>query len=101
MDLHTKGPRESIAKLIGQVVVLDTATTTVYIGTLEDADECFYVLRDADVSDAIETHSPKEKHLLDAVKSGHLPTRSHVYVLADKVISLSRLADVRNDLRKS
>jgi len=96
-----KTVRESIAELIGQLVVLDTATTYIYIGTLVDADDYFYVLRDADVSNTLETHSPKEKYLLDAVKSGHHPTRRMTYVLADKVVSVSRLADVCSNLANS
>jgi len=84
--------------LIGQVVVLDTQTSFVYIGTLKDADDYFFTLANVDVSDMMETHSPKEKYILDTIASQHHPTRKLVYVLADKVISLSRLKDVGLDL---
>ena len=85
----------SLAEMMGQVVVLDTKSPYIYIGALAGADEYFYVLKDAELRDSAEGHSPKEKYLLDAAVHGHLSTRGTVYVRAEQVLSISRLADIR------
>jgi len=86
---------QGLGDLMGKVVVLDTRTAYIYIGALVGANEYFYTLGDADVRDSAEGHSPKEKYLLEVAMHGHVATRRRVYVRADQILSISKLADVK------
>jgi small nuclear ribonucleoprotein (snRNP)-like protein len=86
--------KATLAELVGQDVVLDTAGQYLYIGRLKNVDELFFELEDADVHDASESSSTKELYAIDAKKYGVKKNRKFVFVRATQVVSLSRLADI-------
>lgn len=78
----------------GSVVVIDTISPFIYVGTVVAADAWFVELADADCHDRGEGHSTNEKYVMEAAKFGLKVNRRRVAILRDKVISLSRVEDV-------
>ena len=72
---------DAMARLVGSVVVLDTSTSYVYLGTLKEWQEHYIVLCDADVHDTAEGHSGKELYVLEARRNGVQKNRNEVTVL--------------------
>ncbi|MBI2899877.1 MAG: hypothetical protein HYY17_06815 [Planctomycetes bacterium] len=85
---------ESWKAYVGQVVVVDTDSQFVYLGTLKEAGERFVVLADADAHDARQSASTKEQYVMDTKRFGVKPNRREVAVRTELVVSLSRLEDV-------
>ncbi|MFQ5462814.1 MAG: hypothetical protein ACE5E5_09330 [Phycisphaerae bacterium] len=85
------GPLE---RLIDQIVVLDTDSPIVYIGTLTEITDRCLVLGDADMHDCREGHASKERYLVEAHAEGITTNRRQVIVMRSFVISVSRLSDV-------
>ena len=86
--------QDALAEFMDKEVVLDTRAPIIYIGRLTDADEHFFTLTAVDVHDMMDGHTPKEKYILDARKSGVKMNRARVLVRREAVISLSLLEDV-------
>lgn len=82
------------APLIGQVVVVDTTSPFVYLGTLTKADEHFLVLKDVDAHDRSEGPSTKEQYIMDTKRFGVKANRKEVSIRKAAVVSVSRLDDV-------
>lgn len=80
--------------LVGQVVVVDTNSHFVYLGTLERVEDHFVVLKDVDAHDRSEGPSTKEKYIMDAKSFGVKPNRREVSIRKLLVVSVSRLDDV-------
>ena len=89
---------ESLAQYQDRRVVLDTDTSTIYIGTLLAFDESGYWLGDADVHDRNDGHSTKEEYINEACnleRSGNRRTnRTKVFVERRAVVSISALDEV-------
>ena len=81
-------------RLVGELVVLDTATPIVYIGKLLEVSEHTFVLEDADMHDCRDGHASKELYLAEARDEGVTVNRKQVVVLRAIVISVSGLADI-------
>jgi hypothetical protein len=79
---------------VGSIVVLDTATPLLYLGTLERVHEGFLTLTDVDVQDSSQMNSTKEIYILEARKFGVKKNRHRVEVRGDVVVSISRLDEV-------
>ena len=79
---------------VGAVVVIDTATPLIYLGTLTLVEPGFLTLADVDVQDAAQIQSTKEVYILEAKKTGVKKNRRQVKVRADLIVSISRLEDV-------
>ena len=78
----------------GQIVVLDTQGTILYVGTLEAvAGDCL-VLVNADVHDSTESRASKELYLLETRELGVRTNRRRVVVDRRVIISASLLTDV-------
>lgn len=86
--------QEEVAALVGSVVVLDTASPYVYVGTLKAWGEHFVVLADVDVRDSSEGRGGKERYLLDMRRHGVAKNRHEVTVRKSMVVSVSRAEDV-------
>ena len=86
---------EAYERFMRKRVVLDTATSLIYIGTLVEADDYFIGLESADVHDVNEARVTKELHIMEATRDGVMQNRDRVYVKQDAVLSISLLTDVR------
>ena len=82
------------ADLVGQVVVVDTSSSFVYLGTLAAADEHFLQMVEVDAHDRNEGPSTKEQYIMDTKRFGVRPNRKKLSVRAALVVSVSRLDDV-------
>lgn len=79
---------------IGQSVVIDTDSQYVYLGRLAGVDACWVAVEDADVHDVNESYATRERYLIEAAELGIKATRRHVWLLRERVVSMSRLEDV-------
>ncbi len=79
---------------ISNEVVLDTAGTIIYIGTLVEVNAAGFVLENADVHDCRDGHANKEVYINEANTHGVSPNRELVLVLHSSVMSVSRLAHI-------
>lgn len=82
--------------LVGRQVVLDTAGSIVFLGTLMKVSPGGFWLVDADLHDCAEGHATKERYIDEAREIGIRVNRKHLYVIRQAVISLSALQDVTN-----
>ena len=85
---------ESLSDLVGERVVVDTDTTKLVVGTLEDAGERLLTLTEADIHDMRDSSVTSEVYTLEAHKYGVRANRKRVFVRADRVVCVSRLDDV-------
>ncbi len=81
-------------ELIGRPVVLDTLTTTVYLGTLQEVTENGFWLVDADVHDCRDGHARREVYIMECCRDGVSANRKRVFVLRATVCSISPLDEV-------
>jgi len=79
---------------IGSVVVLDTSTPLLYIGTLDRQKDGFLTLIDVDVQDSSQIRATKEVYILEARKYGVKKNRHRVEVRGEIVVSISKLDEV-------
>jgi len=75
-------------------VVIDTSTLWIYIGTLKEEDDIYYILDNADAFDIGETSLSKHEYLMMVKKDGIVPNRRKVKVLKSKVVAISLLSDI-------
>ena len=85
---------ESWSGWIGQVVVVDTSSNFVYIGTLHRVLEHFVEMKDADAHDRGEGLSTKEQYVMEAKRFGVKPNRKEVSIRKTSIVSVSRLDDI-------
>ena len=85
---------DPLARMLNDVVVLDTATPIVYIGKLTEITDHVFVLMDVDMHDCRDGHANKEAYLARARTDGVPVNRRQVVVTRSFIISVSRLADV-------
>lgn len=99
-DNHTNDTTnpDPLQSMIGQEVVLDTATPIAYIGKLIEITDYAFVLQNADLHDCRDGHANKEMYLLGVCEAGLAVNRRKVVVLRTVVISVSLLSDVVNDI---
>ena len=81
-------------KWVGQVVVVDTSSNYVYIGTLVAVLDNFLEMKDVDVHDRGEGLSTKEKYVMEVRRFGVKPNRKEVSIRKFSIVSVSRLEDV-------
>lgn len=79
---------------LGKVVVVDTDSPLVYLGTLDRVTKDLVYLRDADAHDSRETSTTKERYVLESKRHGLQANRRNVAVRLDRVVSVSLLDDV-------
>jgi small nuclear ribonucleoprotein (snRNP)-like protein len=86
--------RKGWDRFLGRLVVIDTSTSLIYLGTLREADDHFLVLETADVHDRGEGHSTNERYALESRMAGIRANRRSVTVRKAVVLSVSLLEDV-------
>jgi hypothetical protein len=84
----------TLAPLIGRKVVLDTAGTVTFLGTLDLVLPDGFWLLDADFRDKSEGHVTKERYICEARENGIRSNRRRMFVFAHVVISISALDDI-------
>lgn len=89
-----EGPDSNWTRWTGKIVVVDTDSSFVYIGTFVSADPTFIRLAAADVHDRRETPTTKERYVLDTKRFGVTANRREVAIRRDMVVSLSLLDDI-------
>jgi len=77
-------------------VVVDTASSTVYVGRLVKWGAHFVELLGVDVHDLAAGTSTKDGYVLAALKHGIQKNRRRVLIRKDVILSLSRLDEVIN-----
>jgi small nuclear ribonucleoprotein (snRNP)-like protein len=86
--------KDTLQKLVGKEVVIDTRSPWVYIGMLAAVQADSLLLRDVDVHDSGETSTPRERYVIDSCDTGIKANRRSVYVNLEYVVSVSPLDDV-------
>lgn len=79
---------------VSQIVVVDTTSTYVYIGTLAAVQDHFIEMTDVDVHDRGEGLSTKERYIMEVKRFGVKPNRREVSIRKSTIVSLSRLEDI-------
>jgi hypothetical protein len=87
-------PSTPLARLVGQVVVVDFRSTYVCLGTLVGDDPEFLEIVDADLHDFRDSPATREVYVYDSRRLGVRRNRTRVFVRRDDVIAIARFADV-------
>lgn len=81
-------------ELLGREVVIDVTSQYVFVGTLADQDEHYFILTNADVHDLRDTTSSREFYVLETKRLGTRANRRRAFVRREEVVSISALDDV-------
>lgn len=84
----------AIDSLIGQSVVVDVASPYVFLGTLDECDERYLILLEADAHDLRDTATTRDLYAIDARRHGINVNRRRVLIDRNQVVSISLLADI-------
>jgi hypothetical protein len=83
-----------LARLIGQVVVVDLKAPYVCLGTLVKLDGEFLEITDADLHDFRDSAATREVYDYDSVRLGIRRNRARVLLSRQEVVAVTRFADV-------
>lgn len=86
--------KEDLEQYIKQKIVLDTRSSWIYMGVLEQVTNSCAVLSEVDVYDSTTTSTSKELYVLESKTTGIKANRKLVFVNLDYVVSFSSLDDV-------
>lgn len=84
-----------LEKFLKQKVVLDTRSSWVYIGVLDEVTEQCAVLSDVDVHDNKDSSSSKEIYIWQSTTTGVKANRHRTFINLDYVVSFSLLDDIK------
>ncbi|WP_022666863.1 hypothetical protein [Desulfospira joergensenii] len=87
--------KEDLEKYLGRQIVLDTRSSWVYLGTLENVTDESAILKNADVHDSSDTSTSKDLYVFESRQTGVKPNRSRVYVNLNQVISFSLIEEIK------
>ncbi len=85
---------ERLKEFTGRVVVIDTDSDLLYVGTLVSADESVLELSDADVHDSRATSATRDLYIINVAKFGVKKNRDRVLVRMARVVSISPVESV-------
>lgn len=83
--------------MLSELVVVDLRGSFVCLGRLEQFDDAWLELRNADLHDLRDSDTTRENYVVAAKLSGIRRNRKRVLVLRSEVVAVSRLADVSAD----
>jgi hypothetical protein len=83
-----------LQELIGQKVVVDLSSPFVCLGTLQQEDDNFLELRNADLHDLRDTDTSRENYVAASCETGIKRNRKRVLIVRREVVAVSRLDDV-------
>lgn len=92
--MATSNPSSLLQDLVGQVVVVDLASTYVCLGTLVGCDEWFLELRDVDLHDFRYGSATREVYVYESATLGVRRNRERLLLRLDGIVAISRLSDV-------
>ena len=84
----------SVEDFIGKQVVVDVEAPFVYLGRLHAIHDKTLVLKGVDVHDLRDSATTREVYVRESRVHGIQPNRKTVYILLEKVVSVSPLEDV-------
>lgn len=79
---------------VSKVVVLDTVSSWIYIGTFDGEDDNYYYLSNADAFDVSEVNMTKHEYIAKVKKDGVVVNRKKIIVAKEKIIAMSLLEDI-------
>ena len=79
---------------LNKVIVLDTDSRWLYIGTLKAIEEDCYLIEDVDAHDLKETTTSRQNYLIGVKTHGLVFNRKMVRVCKEKVIGISMLEEI-------
>lgn len=79
---------------IETIVVVDTDGPTAYIGLLQAIDDHAIRLADVAIYDRRHAKTEYERYLIEAAEIGTTPSRRAIIIRRERIIAVSRLADV-------
>ncbi len=85
---------ERLKEFTGRVVVIDTDSDLLYVGTLAKVDEAMVELSDADVHDSRTTSTTRDLYIINVAKFGVKKNRDQVFVRLARIVSLSPVEGV-------
>jgi hypothetical protein len=83
-----------LARIVGQVVVVDLASHYVCIGRLVGLDGVFLEIVDADLHDFRDNPATREVYVYDSARVGVRRNRARVLVRRSEIVAVTRLEDV-------
>ena len=90
----TSSQPQPLTEIIGQVIVVDTASPYVYIGCLHAVTPVSIELTDADCHDLRDSLTNREKYVMDCRAHGVNPNRHRAWVRMDEIVGWCLLEDV-------
>ena len=79
---------------LNKVVVLDTDSHWLYIGTLKTVEKDCYLMENVDAHDLRETTTNRQNYLIGVKAHGLVINRKMVKVSKEKVVGISKLEDI-------
>ena len=83
-----------LADLVGEIIVVDTASPYVYVGRLQSLTPLSIELKEADCHDLRDSLTNREKYVMDCRVHGVSPNRQKAWVRMDEIVGWCRLDDV-------
>jgi hypothetical protein len=81
-------------ELLSHKVVVDLKSTFVCLGTLQQMDDQFLELRNADLHDLRDTETTRELYVADSKATGIKRNRKRLWVVRADIVAIGRLDDV-------
>ena len=88
---------KSIEYFLDKIVVVDTDTHWLYVGTLKKIEKEFLILENVDAHNMTESRSTRDEYLVAMKTNGLVINRKQVAVMRGKVVGLSLFGDIRID----
>jgi hypothetical protein len=82
-----------LEQLIGEMVIVDMESPYVCLGRLEQVDERYLILADADLHDMRDSDTTRENYIASSVTTGIKRNRKRVVLVRSKVVAVARLND--------
>jgi len=82
-----------LERLIGEMVIVDMESPYVCLGRLEQVDERYLILADADLHDMRDSDTTRENYIASSVTTGIKRNRKRVVLVRSQVVAVARLDD--------
>lgn len=87
--------KNDLKNYLNKAVVVDTATSWIYIGTLDKITDHTLILSDVDAHDHADSSSSREFYILESKTTGIRANRQSVSVVLSHVTSISLLEEIK------